>query len=622
MSPISEIGLHHVNSLAAQVASFEHSFAEAIRQGDGERAAGLTLAARLEGKAPLDGQQLLWLLERFDDPVLVPCLVGACADPIETLARGIGVHPDQSVVVSILLVLGVLLEGKGVPKSVLRPARRFLRRTPFSPASPLAVALELLDDRSLYAVAGSPSKEETKKLQPLVDGFRRCLAGDFRELLVDTQQCQPVRRNAPKVGRNDPCPCGSGAKFKKCCQDKVVDTAYEPWIQPKSVNARDLPLHRLLQLDWQALSSPDLELVVEELSERGPLTLAVDCLKTLITRPEFREDAEEMLKVFLVAYCNRARRSEFLAVLEWFAAEFPGSSWVQLMRNALKSGGKYWEYWLSDVLDDQEGLADWAYCIRPYRPALAILFTRASFNPKNAGWQWDIRLDTLSEARSQLALEEEDPFHSIAYPGEAEDEPKDNQELRALRQELEQAREQLKKAQAARPAPTVPVATEVVYVADPQVDLLKSRVNELKELLRERNEERAGLRRSLKQQATRAESSAQQAFTPRDEGTSETEFKRYQPLEPIFSKPAQQQLRDLPQATARQALCLLGELAAGVAPAWSKCKRLRQTDDVFSTRLGRDYRMLFRVEEKESQLRIEQMVHRSELERTIKGLKF
>ncbi|GHV70288.1 hypothetical protein AGMMS49928_17500 [Spirochaetia bacterium] len=27
----------------------------------------------------------------------------------------------------------------------------------------------------------------------------------------------PVRRTAPKVGRNDPCPCGSGKKYKKCC---------------------------------------------------------------------------------------------------------------------------------------------------------------------------------------------------------------------------------------------------------------------------------------------------------------------------------------------------------------------------------------------------------------------
>lgn len=26
-----------------------------------------------------------------------------------------------------------------------------------------------------------------------------------------------VRREIPKVGRNEPCPCGSGKKFKKCC---------------------------------------------------------------------------------------------------------------------------------------------------------------------------------------------------------------------------------------------------------------------------------------------------------------------------------------------------------------------------------------------------------------------
>ncbi len=28
---------------------------------------------------------------------------------------------------------------------------------------------------------------------------------------------RPIRNEQPKVGRNDPCPCGSGKKFKKCC---------------------------------------------------------------------------------------------------------------------------------------------------------------------------------------------------------------------------------------------------------------------------------------------------------------------------------------------------------------------------------------------------------------------
>ncbi len=26
-----------------------------------------------------------------------------------------------------------------------------------------------------------------------------------------------VRREAPKIGRNEPCPCGSGKKYKQCC---------------------------------------------------------------------------------------------------------------------------------------------------------------------------------------------------------------------------------------------------------------------------------------------------------------------------------------------------------------------------------------------------------------------
>jgi preprotein translocase subunit SecA len=28
---------------------------------------------------------------------------------------------------------------------------------------------------------------------------------------------EPIRNLGTKVGRNDPCPCGSGKKFKNCC---------------------------------------------------------------------------------------------------------------------------------------------------------------------------------------------------------------------------------------------------------------------------------------------------------------------------------------------------------------------------------------------------------------------
>ncbi|MBQ9275608.1 MAG: SEC-C domain-containing protein [Succinivibrio sp.] len=40
---------------------------------------------------------------------------------------------------------------------------------------------------------------------------------DAARLLDPTRYRQPAKRSTPKVGRNDPCPCGSGKKYKKCC---------------------------------------------------------------------------------------------------------------------------------------------------------------------------------------------------------------------------------------------------------------------------------------------------------------------------------------------------------------------------------------------------------------------
>lgn len=39
---------------------------------------------------------------------------------------------------------------------------------------------------------------------------------DVANAPADVKQA-PIHREMPKVGRNDPCPCGSGKKYKKCC---------------------------------------------------------------------------------------------------------------------------------------------------------------------------------------------------------------------------------------------------------------------------------------------------------------------------------------------------------------------------------------------------------------------
>jgi hypothetical protein len=46
--------------------------------------------------------------------------------------------------------------------------------------------------------------------------FVRALRGPFLQSSGSTRK--PERRVAPKLGPNEPCPCGSGKKFKRCCQ--------------------------------------------------------------------------------------------------------------------------------------------------------------------------------------------------------------------------------------------------------------------------------------------------------------------------------------------------------------------------------------------------------------------
>jgi uncharacterized protein len=46
---------------------------------------------------------------------------------------------------------------------------------------------------------------------------------DIQEYFSDMQEPpapMPLKHEEPKIGRNEPCPCGSGKKYKKCCGGK------------------------------------------------------------------------------------------------------------------------------------------------------------------------------------------------------------------------------------------------------------------------------------------------------------------------------------------------------------------------------------------------------------------
>lgn len=91
-------------------------------------------------------------------------------------------------------------------------------------------ALPITDDamqRIILAIAEHqrPFGVEPDQQERATITLRECLAaGASRHIRYDDLKRRAARSSAtttvsaePKVGRNEPCPCGSGRKYKKCC---------------------------------------------------------------------------------------------------------------------------------------------------------------------------------------------------------------------------------------------------------------------------------------------------------------------------------------------------------------------------------------------------------------------
>ncbi len=85
----------------------------------------------------------------------------------------------------------------------------------------LVFRMEQLDERFV----GSTWSNQTAHHEESESTMRSAAAGDDiaqqQQDAIDGTQAdrrrEPIRNTQPKVGRNDPCPCGSGKKYKKCC---------------------------------------------------------------------------------------------------------------------------------------------------------------------------------------------------------------------------------------------------------------------------------------------------------------------------------------------------------------------------------------------------------------------
>lgn len=63
-----------------------------------------------------------------------------------------------------------------------------------------------------------PEEEDQKVWQECADVLPQTVVAIYNFWLSKRKQI-PIKREQAKVGRNEPCPCGSGKKFKQCCGD-------------------------------------------------------------------------------------------------------------------------------------------------------------------------------------------------------------------------------------------------------------------------------------------------------------------------------------------------------------------------------------------------------------------
>jgi preprotein translocase subunit SecA len=67
---------------------------------------------------------------------------------------------------------------------------------------------------------GRPPRQVATSVDEIEEAFQRKKKKELEQARMagaGDMQIQQVVRSGEKVGRNDPCPCGSGKKFKKCC---------------------------------------------------------------------------------------------------------------------------------------------------------------------------------------------------------------------------------------------------------------------------------------------------------------------------------------------------------------------------------------------------------------------
>jgi hypothetical protein len=645
----------------------------AIAACDYERAATIAFAHAKAG-SPVTTETIARILPGIELPAITCSLIAIAPERAKLLdvvaERRFPTTKDAAELEAIALYAA--WKAGADTKRLIPELRRLSARSLSAESYALLATIAASIDDPNVAAATKPiapfSKEYAKNVAADDKAMHATLAAVLAELPATVEASAAsgfTVRAAKQVGRNEPCPCGSGQKFKKCCADKpqaqpspIPGLSYDEFLTTGAgrmeVEHLDLlPLRDLVRIELKHLSHVCLRGTCRRFIEAHEWTHAERVLDELATRKNDGTDSTnddgsasfvaddfrwELVAALLDARQRELARAQIARLPPDLAGDFETElaitgapeprdpAWTALVAHARRNLAS------TDKLDD----TNLAYSMLRAEPALGIYFARACIGTLHVD-DADTLLDAVEEARDMLNLPPVDPAWAVLDEvSEKEDAVKpavvalDSQlaESTARIDQLERTLATLRGELA--DARTRPAAELMRAPESAQPSGLESKVRELEALIREGNSERRDLRKQLDaaKDEVRVESERRDDARSRRATLDEPDEGFDAPLElgnrevtiPRFERRFVDALAEVPNTVAAETMRTVGTLSAGDGFAWRGVKQAKDmARQVLMQRVGIHHRLIFRVEN--GALEVLDLVTREQLLTTLKRLR-
>ncbi len=521
--------------------------------------------------------------------------------------------------------------------------------------------------------------------KPLQENFMMYLfSTSLSDILPKTAPAQTtggsytVRRSVEKLGRNEPCHCASGKKYKKCCMPKDQEllrdaSAYQGITQTELKNnpglvddpeiINKMPAHQLKSLKADQLGDKQIFFAYRQASYFRLWQVAFEMLLACKERLDPLEfDAghfdDLLYEVLSAGEVQLAHQIEVHCEQDENLQETTNQVRFDLLENP-QHYQKLEDICLKVVAEQSDdylpcGLAELAHNFEDRFPSLALVFARAAIvsSPQNYfenqcllevihGIRIDLDLDPWQDPAELVSKwqQEYEKVHRIEATNSAAMKKltsdlkatrlllKSKQNiLQAMEKELVNQKQQLVEKQEQKQSSKIAKSTqqdEQKQQADAgaTISRLRNKLESLKGEICAQQAQRNQLKDSLKQERHKS-----QVMLKEHENNQQQEISANQELEfkpsgklliPSYSEDFNKASTLLPISVTGRAMIMVGQFAGHDPEIWRQTKKVIRLKDHYRIRINRDYRLLLFWQAGE-QLKILDIIPRQELESWIK----